>query len=319
MNELKKRSEVVFLYDVRDANPNGDPIDENKPRIDSEKGINIVTDVRLKRTIRDYLANHLELDIWLIEETSKDGSRKTREEKLDEIGISSKDNAKNLLEKYIDLRLFGATIASKKKDEGEKGERVFTWIGPVQFKFGRSLHEVDTFYIKGTSVLPTKVKKSGGAFTEMYILPYSLIAFYGIINENAGKLTALKEQDVDLLMDGIWNGTKNLITRSKVGQIPRFLIKVDYSENSYHIGGLDEKITLVSEKAGRDIRKISDYKLDVTELKEILEANKKKIARIGLEVDESVTFMVNGEHVKGKNIIEKLGVGLPIEKLNLDK
>lgn len=196
MNELN-RSELVFLYDVRDSNPNGDPIDENKPRIDSEKGINIVTDVRLKRTIRDYLANFMGQDIWLIDETSKDGSRKTREEKLNEIGIKNKDDAENLLEKYVDLRLFGATIASKRKEEAKKGAGVFTWIGPVQFKFGRSLHEVDTFYIKGTSVLPTKEKKSGGAFTEMYILPYSLISFYGIINENAGKLTALKEQDID--------------------------------------------------------------------------------------------------------------------------
>ena len=49
------RSELLFLYDISDANPNGDPLDENKPRIDEETEINIVTDVRLKRTIRDYL------------------------------------------------------------------------------------------------------------------------------------------------------------------------------------------------------------------------------------------------------------------------
>ena len=54
-NIVDKRSEIVFLYDIRDGNPNGDPMDENKPRIDEETGINIVTDVRLKRTIRDFL------------------------------------------------------------------------------------------------------------------------------------------------------------------------------------------------------------------------------------------------------------------------
>lgn len=319
MNELKNRSEIVFLYDVRDANPNGDPIDENKPRVDQEKGINIVTDVRLKRTIRDYLANYRNQNIWLIEETSKDGSRKTREEKLQEVGIKNKEDAIKLLEKYVDLRLFGATIASKRKEEGEKGTGVHTWIGPVQFKFGRSLHEVDTFYIKGTSVLPTKEKKSGGAFTEAYILPYSLIVFYGIVNENAGKLTSLKEEDVELLLDGIWNGTKNLITRSKVGQIPRFLMKVDYSENNYHIGGLDEKVMLVSKIRGKELRKTSDYRLDITELKETLTNNREKIAKIGIEVDEAMTFLLNGEVVKGKGIIEKLSPGLPIEALNIDK
>ena len=52
---IKDRSEILFLYDIRDGNPNGDPMDENKPRIDEETGVNIVTDVRLKRTIRDYL------------------------------------------------------------------------------------------------------------------------------------------------------------------------------------------------------------------------------------------------------------------------
>ena len=62
--ELKNRSELVFLYDIRDANPNGDP-DENKPRIDEETGINIVTDVRLKRTIRDYLHKFKGKDVWL--------------------------------------------------------------------------------------------------------------------------------------------------------------------------------------------------------------------------------------------------------------
>ena len=55
MSKIENRSEILFLYDIENANPNGDPNDENKPRIDEETGKNIVTDVRLKRTIRDYL------------------------------------------------------------------------------------------------------------------------------------------------------------------------------------------------------------------------------------------------------------------------
>ena len=51
--EIKNRSEILFIYDIRDGNPNGDPLDENKPRIDEERWINLVTDVRLKRTIRE--------------------------------------------------------------------------------------------------------------------------------------------------------------------------------------------------------------------------------------------------------------------------
>ncbi|MCK4796630.1 MAG: type I CRISPR-associated protein Cas7, partial [Spirochaetes bacterium] len=55
MSLIDKRSEILFCYDIKDNNPNGDPLDENKPRIDEETKINIVTDVRLKRTVRDYL------------------------------------------------------------------------------------------------------------------------------------------------------------------------------------------------------------------------------------------------------------------------
>ena len=61
------RSELVFLYDISYANPNGDPLDENKPRIDEETEINIVTDVRLKRTIRDYLHDFKDQNIFVKE------------------------------------------------------------------------------------------------------------------------------------------------------------------------------------------------------------------------------------------------------------
>ena len=70
---IKSRSEIVFLYDIKDANPNGDPLDENKPRIDEETGINIVTDVRLKRTIRDYLMNFKNEEIFVREITDEAG------------------------------------------------------------------------------------------------------------------------------------------------------------------------------------------------------------------------------------------------------
>lgn len=64
---IKNRSEILFLYDIRDGNPNGDPMDENKPRIDEETGANLVTDVRLKRTIRDYLYNFKAQEIFVRE------------------------------------------------------------------------------------------------------------------------------------------------------------------------------------------------------------------------------------------------------------
>jgi CRISPR-associated protein Csh2 len=332
--ELKNRSELVFLYDVRDANPNGDP-DENKPRIDEEIGIHIVTDVRLKRTIRDYLHKFLEgRDVWVREETKEDGTRKTREDKLEEIKVRDKNDAKKLLEKYIDLRLFGATIAAKgrkekRSEKGEeqgrakKGEKVFTWIGPVQFNFGRSLHKVEPVLVKGTSVLPTEERKAGGAFTEAWILPYSLICFYGVINENGAKDTELREEDVSDLLDGMWNGTKNLITRSKFGQMPRFLMRVIYNEGNYHIGDLDKKICLEKEKDDKELRSISDVKIDITELIETLKAKKGRIEKIQFEINDDVMFKMNQVEIKGKSLAEEMEkieeLKGKVELLNLDK
>lgn len=325
-NFVKNRSELIFIYDVKDTNPNGDP-DENKPRIDEETEVNIVTDVRLKRTIRDYLLNYENYEIWVREEKKEDGiTRKTREEKCEEMGIKSKKDAERLLDKFIDLRLFGATIAGKSE---KKGEGVFTWTGPVQFKFGRSLHTVEPVLIRGTCVLPTREKKAGGAFTEVWVLPYSLICFYGIINENAAKSTKLTEEDIKALLNGMWNGTKNLITRSKVGQVPRFLLRVIYKEDNFHIGDLDKKIVLLdgdnkvvdkNGKSGKEIRNISEIKLDVSRLLDTLIHYKDKIERIEYEVNNDVVFIKDSIDIKSGDIENSLKeITKNVIRLNLDK
>ncbi len=281
MSELvKNRSEIIFLYDIENANPNGDPMDENRPRIDEETEKNIVTDVRLKRTIRDYLYKFLNEEIFIIEEINEDGTQKTREGRLEELKIKSKEDGSKLLQNYVDLRLFGATIAVKNMP--------LTWIGPVQFKLGKSLHKVEPKTIKGTSVMPSKENVTRGTFIETQILPYSLISFYGIINENAAKSTGLTEKDVDLLMNGIWNGTKNIITRSKIGQMPRLLLRVIYKEDNFHIGDLDKKMKLVLDEdiEEKSLRSISETKLDISELVKTINSNKDKIERIEFKVND---------------------------------
>ena len=304
MNDVKNRSEIVFLYDVKDANPNGDPLDENKPRIDEETGINIVTDVRLKRTIRDYLMDFKDQEIFVREITDEKG--KIQDAKLrakdflnDVKDIESKgfNEEKNIIkdkivESCIDVRLFGATIPLDLSiKEGSKTKSVtgsITLTGPVQFRMGRSLHKVEMKHIKGTGAFASKAGATQKTFREEDILPYSLICFYGIINENAAKHTKLTEEDVELLLDGLWNGTKNLISRSKAGQMPRLLLKVNYKESNYHIGDLDKRIKLRSEKNDVEIRDISDVVLDASELIETLNRNKDKIESIDIKVDARV-------------------------------
>lgn len=292
---IKNRSEILFLYDVRDANPNGDPNDENKPRIDEETGINIVTDVRLKRTIRDYLYEYKEEEVFIRETLTEEGKPKTKEDRLNDFKPADK-----ILGECIDLRLFGATTAVQDK------RMVLT--GPVQFKYGRSLHRVNLTFVKGTTVMPSQEGKKQGTFTERYILPYSLIAFYGVVNETAAATQdiTLTEEDINLMMEAIWHGTKNLISGSKFGQMPRFLLQVIYKEGqNFYLGELDKRIALRSEKPDEEIRNISEVKIDVTKLVKDLSACKDRIAEIRLKVDEQVSFIINDKDVQPTDVLEE--------------
>ncbi len=314
MNLIKNRSEILFLYDVRDTNPNGDPVDENKPRIDEETGINLVTDVRLKRTIRDYWKNFKDQEIF-IQETEyepgkiKDAKMRGLDFYLDEnnqkITKKASDSAelvksiivKNVLEKCIDIRLFGVTLPLDKDS--------ITYTGPVQFKMGRSLHRVNLEYIKGTGAFASSEGKGQATFREEYFLSYSLIGFYGIINENAANRQKMlvTENDISLLMEGIWNGTKNLISRSKVGQYPRLLLRIEYKEQNYHMGELDKMVKIQSKKTDEEIRSCEDYVLDLSNLAHNLSLNASKIQQIEYVIDPNVNFVCNDQKITFDSLV----------------
>jgi len=310
-NTVKNRSEILFLYDIKDANPNGDPLDENKPRIDEETGINIVTDVRLKRTIRDYLMNFMGKEIFVKEISKEDGTiqdaKERAEDFLDKKKLQEKDFneqkeeiKRDILQKCIDIRLFGATIplyiSVKKGNKVENVTGSITLTGPVQFRMGRSLHKVELKHIKGTGAFASGKGATQKTFREEDILPYSLISFYGIINENAAQHTQLTEEDILLFLEGIWNGTKNLISRSKAGQMPRLLLKVNFKEDNYHIGDLDKllRIKNIDNIQQEKIRDISEIELDTSDLVNSLNKNKEMIENIDLIMDERVRINWEG-------------------------
>jgi CRISPR-associated protein Csh2 len=319
MNEenkvIENRSEIVFLYDITNANPNGDP-DENKPRMDTATDVNLVSDVRLKRTVRDYL-HERGLRIFVREEYNEDGKRKTKDEKSKDVwGKNGKiDEAKKKFkDDFIDLRLFGATIAVGGKDK-ESDIKAVKWTGPVQFKFGHSLHRVDPALLKGTTVEPSGKEKSAGTFTEFWYVPYSLISFYGVVNEIAAEDTSLRENDVDKLLDAIWNGTKGLITRSKFGQMPRFLMQVIY-DKYFYIGELDLKVKLkwrpngdplnLEDIKGKDLRSINQVYINLDEVISALRENKTKIRGVRVRSDKDAHYFIDGMEVLGDELLEKL-------------
>jgi len=308
METINNRSELLFLYDVKDNNPNGDPLDGNKPRIDEETGINIVTDVRLKRTIRDYLKDFKDKEIFVREIADEKGKIQDAKMRANDFLKDTENLAnkgfheqkeiiqKKILDECIDVKLFGATIPLDLKVDKKNVTGSITLTGPVQFRMGRSLHKVELKYIKGTGAFAASAGKTQKTFREEYILPYSLIAFYGIINENAAKETSLSENDIKLLLEGMWNGTKNLISRSKAGHEPRLLLKIEYNENNYHIGDLDKMVKIETEKRDEEIRDIAEVKLNFDELMNRLKKVESSVKQIEYKISERVNT----------NLIEKL-------------
>lgn len=278
MSIVSKRSELLFLYDVKKANPNGDPMDNNRPRIDEETGKCLVTDVRLKRTVRDYLIakgyngkDDPDKDIFIRDEEQGPVTGKQRSQ-----AYESKDD---FLKKFIDARLFGAVSAPGEKSDKKK---VFHYTGPVQFGMGATLHAVKENFIKGTGGFATKEGAQQKTFREEYNITYGLVGFHGVINENAAKHTKLTEADVSELLEGMWNGTKNLLTRSKKGHTPRLLVRVTYNQPNFFIGELLERLTIQTEEGVREesFEDIADFTIDTSSLNKALSAHWDKIETV---------------------------------------
>ena len=286
-NLVTKRREILFIYDVSFGNPNGDPNDSNKPRIDEETGRNLVTDVRLKRTVRDYLLNFERLEIFVREIGNDDGVIQDAKARAKDF----ENNPEKILNECIDVRLFGGTIPI---ETGKKKDSSITFTGPVQFNIGQSLHRVKLEYIKGTGAFASDANKQQKTFREEYILPYSLIAFHGVVNENTAKITKLTDSDVEYLKKGLWLGTKNLISRSKTEHMPRLLIEIVYKEGGkYHIGELNRYVKLVSEKLDEEIRSPEDYVLDLSKLFEAIEQDHEKIEKVNYLIDRNLKIQPN--------------------------
>jgi CRISPR-associated protein Csh2 len=297
MQEIKNRSEILFLYEIENANPNGDPLNENRPRFDSEENKVLVSDVRLKRTIRDYWFEYKgyngsdDKDIFVRETKYSDGKEEyiasgSRRAEL------FKESSDKVLETCIDVRVFGGVLPIKKD--------TFTYTGPVQFQMGKSLHQTEIITEQGTGAFASGDKKKQTTFRTEYKIPYAIIGFNGIVNEKAAQYTKMTESDRELLLEGIWNGTKNLISRSKFGQNPLLLFTVNYNE-PYYIGGLRQRLKINSEKSDLQIRNTEDYKIDLTGLLKEVKAQADKITSIEVQVDSRLEFLNNGENYTLEN------------------
>ena len=292
---IKNRSEILFLYDIENANPNGDPLNENRPRFDSESSKVIVSDVRLKRTIRDYWFEYKgyngteEKDIFVRETKYNKGDKSFIKDGKRRALVFSESREK-ILEMCIDIRIFGGVIPLK--------EASITLTGPTQFQMGKSLNKAEIVTEQGTGAFASGDNKSQATFRTEYKVPYAVIGFNGIINEKAAAYSEMTEDDKKLLLEGIWNGTKNLISRSKYGQTPLMLLVINYKE-PFYIGNLRQRLQLIHDEINEmQLRSVDDYKIDMTKIIEELKINKDNIESVEFKIDSRLQLLNNGEIIK---------------------
>ena len=217
---IKNRYEFVILFDVENGNPNGDPDAGNMPRVDPESGYGLVTDVCLKRKIRNYVETLKEdADGWRI--YVKDGvplNRSDKEaltylgiteeslKKLDKADKMHKDLAVRdyMCQNFYDIRTFGAVMTTFVKNNLNCGQV----RGPVQLGFARSVDPIVPQEVTITRV--ADAERKGTEMGRKYIVPYALYRAEGYVSANlARKTTGFSEEDLALLWQAILNMFEN--------------------------------------------------------------------------------------------------------------
>lgn len=217
---IKNRYEFTILFDVENGNPNGDPDAGNMPRIDPETGYGIVTDVCLKRKIRNCIETLCEdkegYKIYIKDGVPLNDSDNTAyvalgtdEKKIKELKKDDPEIDKKICQfmckNFFDIRTFGAVMTTFVKAALNCGQV----RGPVQLGFARSIDPIVTQEVTITRVAITTKKDAENKSTEMgrkYIVPYALYRVDGYISANlARKVTGFSEEDLALLWQSIIN------------------------------------------------------------------------------------------------------------------
>jgi CRISPR-associated protein Csd2 len=265
---IKNRYEFVLLFDVENGNPNGDPDMGNMPRIDPQTGHGIVTDVCLKRKIRDYIGLIMEekpgYDIYV-----KSGAVLNLQHKkaYDYLGIKpDKTKPKDskltefMCQNFFDIRAFGAVMTTEVNCGQVRG--------PVQINFARSLDPIFQQEITVTRLAVTKEKdiEKGQTMGKKQIVPYALYRAEGYISANlAKKTTKFNEEDLELL----WNALVNMFehdhsaARGKLSAKKLIIFKHNSELGCCQSHILFDKIKI--ERISHEIppRSFKDYKLAI--------------------------------------------------------
>ena len=271
MSELTNRIDFVYVFDVHDGNPNGDPDAGNLPRVDAETGMGLVTDVCLKRKVRNYVQVAKGLadgyDIFIKE---KAVLNKEIDKAHDDTEVrNSKDKTaaarSYMCKNYYDVRTFGAVMTT--------GKNAGQVRGPIQLTFARSVDPIATAEHSITRVAVATDKESENQKGENHTMgrkatvPYGLYVCHGFVSSNLAKQTGFSEEDLDIFFEalknmfdldrsaarGLMSAQKLIVFRhqSELGNAPANklfdLVKIEKVTNEEPRSFYDYKITVDTE------------------------------------------------------------------------
>lgn len=217
MTAIKNRYDFVLLFDVQDGNPNGDPDAGNLPRVDPETGNGLVTDVCIKRKIRNYILtikeNQPPYEIYVKEKAILNEQHKRAHEAINSDlsgpegkrkGSEKVDEARAwICQNFFDVRTFGAVMST--------GVNCGQVRGPIQLTFARSVDPVIPLEYSITRMAVTTPKEAedqGGDNRTMgrkFTIPYGLYRCYGFISSSLAKQTGFSEEDLEIFWDSLKN------------------------------------------------------------------------------------------------------------------
>ena len=276
-----KRYDFVYLFDVTDGNPNGDPDAGNLPRVDPETGHGLVTDVCLKRKVRNYVSlaksddNGFEifvqersiLNVKIDEGYKKAGhdpeKAKEKEKKKDKSQPRRDEIASirtTMCQMFYDIRAFGAVLST--------GANAGQVRGPVQLTFSRSIDPVIALEHALTRVAVTSEKDAKTKETEFgrkFTLPYGLYRCHGFINPFLADQTGFGEEDLALFWKALEQAFEFDRSAARGQMVARALIVFEHKSplGNGHAHQLQSRVKVTTNTTGQPIRRFEDYDIEV--------------------------------------------------------
>ena len=275
---IRNRYDFIMLFDVTNGNPNGDPDAGNMPRIDQETGHGLVTDVCLKRKIRNYVEALKEdssgYRIYIKENVPL---AQSDQEALKYLGVSNMKDLKKkdpdaemkirdfMCQNFFDIRTFGAVMTTFTKGKLNCGQV----RGPVQIGFARSIDPIMPQEVTITRTAITTVEDAAKKNTEMgrkHIVPYALYRAEGYISANlARKVTGFNEEDLALLWKSIFNMFELDRSAARGNMAMRELIVVRHESELGNAPAyrLFERVKVQKKTGEQPVRQYADYDVSV--------------------------------------------------------